>query len=37
MHKAEIVAGAIKEHMSELPGAFCVIMPRAIRIRQRKG
>jgi predicted nuclease of predicted toxin-antitoxin system len=33
-HKAGIVASAIRNHLSELPQAFCVITPSAIRIRR---
>jgi predicted nuclease of predicted toxin-antitoxin system len=32
--KAEVVAGAIKEHGQELPGAFAVLSPGNIRIRR---
>jgi len=33
-HKAGIVASAIRNHLSELPQAFGVITPGAIRIRR---
>ena len=36
MSKAEIVAGAVQNHASELPEAFTVIAPGAIRIRHRE-
>ena len=32
--KAEVVAGAIKKHGQELPGAFAVLSPGNIRIRR---
>ena len=35
--KAEIVTMAIRQHIAELPNAFTVITPGAIRIRQRSG
>jgi predicted nuclease of predicted toxin-antitoxin system len=31
--KAELVAGAIRDHGSEMPGAFTVVSPGVIRIR----
>ena len=34
-HKAEIVSSAINKYKSQLPHAFSVITPGAIRIRQR--
>lgn len=34
VHKAEIVALAIREHLSELPRSFSVIMPSMFRIRR---
>ncbi len=33
-HKAEIVALAIREHLSELPRSFAVIVPGMFRIRR---
>ena len=36
-HKAEIVASAIRNHLDELPQAFSVITPSAIRIRRLIG
>jgi predicted nuclease of predicted toxin-antitoxin system len=33
--KGEIVAVAISQHIEELPGAFVVIAPTAVRIRRR--
>ncbi len=35
--KAAAVAHAIKQHAPELPQAFTVIMPGAVRMRRRKG
>lgn len=35
--KAEIVASALTAHGQELPGAFTVVTPGAIRIRRRSG
>ncbi|MCR4407561.1 MAG: DUF5615 family PIN-like protein [Anaerolineae bacterium] len=34
VHKAEIVALAIREHLSELPRSFAVIMPGMFRLRR---
>ena len=36
-HKAGIVAPAIRNHLSELPQAFGVVTPGALRIRRRIG
>ncbi|MBT9149553.1 MAG: DUF5615 family PIN-like protein [Dehalococcoidia bacterium] len=33
-HKAEIVASAINQHITELPHAFAVIAPGVVRIRR---
>lgn len=35
--KAEIVALTVKEHLTELPGSFAVIMPGIFRIRRVSG
>lgn len=35
-HKSEIVSSVIREHAGELPQAFTVITPGAVRIRQRR-
>jgi len=35
--KAAIVASALAAHGQELPGAFTVVTPGAIRIRRRSG
>ena len=36
VHKAEVIASAINQHGSELPGAFAVLAPAAFRIRRLK-
>ena len=33
--KASIVAGALREHESEMQGSFSVVMPSSVRIRHR--
>jgi predicted nuclease of predicted toxin-antitoxin system len=35
--KARIVAGVLREHADELLGAFTVVTPSSVRIRQRHG
>ncbi|QUV81640.1 DUF5615 family PIN-like protein [Chloracidobacterium sp. D] len=34
VRKAELVALAVREHLSELPRSFAVIMPRIFRVRR---
>lgn len=36
IRKAGIVASAVSKHSTELPGAFAVITPGAVRIRRRR-